>query len=189
MAARIVLILRWIAVAVMVLAVLLIMVRRKIPPARPSRSQSGPDWWREMWRRWMESREDARERSLNIAALRGRKALIVDPDPKSARVLAWRFQKLKCGVTRARNGAQAIARAREHEPDLIIADALLPDMMASEFYYGLPTRELPVVFVGVPAGQWDELRSLSHLIGCLSRPFDPEDAASLAGAMLRRMQG
>ncbi|OFX17710.1 MAG: hypothetical protein A2Z18_07530 [Armatimonadetes bacterium RBG_16_58_9] len=70
----------------------------------------------------------------------------------------------------------------------MIADALLPDVSAVEFYKSLNRRDIPVIYVGVLYAQWDELHRLGPNVLCLSKPFDPDEAAALAGLMLRRLE-
>ncbi len=176
---------RWLALIVLVLAIVLIIARLKLPmPER--RSESTITMLRRWWRHIRERREDIRAREDDLMALRGRKALLVDPDEKSARVMQWKLDSLGCRVTKARNGVQGLVIAREQAPDLVIADALLPDMRADEFYRSLGRPEAPVVFVGVMASHYDELRSLGPRVACLAKPYDPEEAAALAGYMLPR---
>jgi DNA-binding response OmpR family regulator len=139
-----------------------------------------------LWSRWLDAREDGRERSANLRALRGKRVLIADPDEKSARVLTWRLQRLRCGVHRARTASQALKLAPGIDPDVVIADALLADMNAAEFFQSLPRQNIPVVFVGVLRSQWDQIRSLGRDVACLAKPYDPDDVASFAGLAIRR---
>lgn len=180
--------LRWIAIAVIVIAFVLITIRRKMPsrPGSGARSKSTYEFWRDIWFRWQDAREDKREFASNMAALRGKRVLIADPDEKSVRILTWRLQKLRCSVTRTRTAAQALAKARELDPDAIVADALLADMTAVEFFENLPRPDVPLIFIGVLPSQWDQLRPLGRNVACLSKPFDPDDVASLAGMMVGR---
>lgn len=186
MPARLILALRWVALAVIVLAVVVIVLRRKLPPRPRMVSQPAPNFWRELWLRWLDAREDSRERAANMRALRGKRVIIADPDEKSARVLTWRLHRLRCSVHRARTATQALKLARELDPGLIVADALLADMNAAEFYQSLPRQSIPVVFVGVLRSQWDQIRSLGRDVACLAKPYDPDDVASFAGMAIRR---
>jgi CheY-like chemotaxis protein len=185
MSARLALMIRWAALAVLVLAIVLIIARWRLP-MREHRSRSTLDILRALWTRLRERREDAREHAVDVAALRDRTALIVGPEDKGLRVIRWKLEALKCKVIRARTGTHALAVARDEKPDVIVADALLPDMSAADFYQSLADADVPVAFVGVLGHQWDELHKLGRSVTCAGRPFDPEEVAAALGYMLRR---
>lgn len=143
-------------------------------------------YWKEVWETMRDRAADRRDRADSLRALRDSTALVVDPDEKSARVLAWQLQSLRCRVITSRNGAEGLAAANRTEPDIVIADALLPDVSAADFYQSLPSPERPVVFVGVVRDQYDSLRRLGRNVACFAKPYDPDEAIALAGYMLRR---
>ena len=187
MPARLATAVRYVGLALLLIAIALIVIRRKFP-SRERASQSMVGSVRELWRRIGERREDLRERSMNLRALRDKSALVVDPDEKSARVLNWKLGSLGCEVLRARTGANGLARAARENPSILIADALLADVSAAEFYKSLGRRDIPVIYLGVLYAQWDELHRLGRNVRCMSKPFDPDEAAALAGLMLRRLE-
>ena len=178
------LVIRYVAIAMLVLSVLLMIARWKYPQNQ-EKSPSAIERWREVWRLYRKSRDRERERSLDIRAVRRKSVLIVDPDEKSARVLVWRLEGMGCTVFRARNGTLGLSAANgSHGYQIVIADALLPDISAVEFYDRLPTG-LPVLYVGVLDNQRDELKQLGPNIACLRKPFDTEKAVELAGRLIR----
>jgi CheY-like chemotaxis protein len=176
---------RWLALFLLVVAALLIIVRWKFPVSQ-ERAEGTLDYWRRVLRKLRERRANAKEKSLSLAAVRRRTALVVDPDEKSARVMAWKLENLGCKVVRSRNGAGALSQSRRSQVDFVISDTLLSDISAAEFYDELAVREAPVIFVGVLRDQWDELRAKGRNVACLAKPYDPEEVAALAGYMLRR---
>ncbi len=184
MSARLALLLRYVGLVILVLAIVLIIARWKLP-MREHRSASTLDILRGLWARWRERRQGTREHSEDLAALRGKRALLVGPEDKSLRVMRWKLEGLRCAVVRARTGTQALALAHEERPDVVIADALLPDMSAEDFYRSLGSRDVPVAFVGALGRHWDEIRALGPNVTCAGRPFDPEEAAAAIGYMLR----
>ncbi len=185
MPARVILLIRWLALIVLVLAVVLIIARWKLPMPQ-TRSESLLATLRRALAGLRKRRADVRAHENDLAALQGRRALLVDPDEKSARVMAWKLENLRCAVVRTRTGMQALSLARTRNFDFVVVDALLPDMSAAEFYRSLGSNDRPVVFVGVLASQHEELRSLSDNVACLSKPYDPEEAAAIAGYILSR---
>ena len=103
MPTRLILIVRYIAILVILIAIVLIIIRRRFPSTY--RSGGGAQGLlRELWWRWREQRRDQREKQGNLRALRGKLALIVDPDDKTARVLSWRLGLLRCRTIRSRTG-------------------------------------------------------------------------------------
>jgi CheY-like chemotaxis protein len=74
------------------------------------------------------------------------------------------------------NGAQAIALAAEHVPDLVLLDLWLPDMdgidVARQLGDGTRTRGIPVVALSAlrPAPDGDELRE-AGFAGYLEKPI------------------
>lgn len=185
MPARVLLLIRWIALLVLILAILLIIVRLKLP--MPERRSTGLiESLRRLWARLRERREDARAKQADLRALQGKRVLLVDPEDKSARVMQWKLEDLGCSVITAKTGMQGLKLAARNAPDVVIVDALLPDIQASEFYRALELPDIPVVFVGTLASQYDELRRLGSKVACVSKPYDPEEVAALAGYMLPR---
>jgi len=185
MASRVLLIIRWIALLVLILAILLIIARLRFP-APDRRSVGMIESMRRLWARLREKREDAKARQADLRALRGKRVLLVDPEDKSARIMRWKLEDLGCDVIAAKTGMQGLKLVTRNAPDVVIVDALLPDIQASEFYYALKLPDTPVIFVGTLASQYDELRRLGSKVACVSKPYDPEEVAALAGYMLPR---
>lgn len=187
---------RYIAVILLVIALLLIFVRWRFPRANEGarRGRRRASFWRAFLSAHRESKAKQRSRRQDIQAIRGRSVLVVDPDEKSSRVLMWRLNQLGCKVTQARTGRQAIALARAEHPEpvegrsgameVIVSDALLPDISAADFCEAVRRTSLPIVLVGVLRDQLDTLREFES-VALLAKPYDPDDVAALAGRMLR----
>ena len=106
--------------------------------------------------------------------------------PCAPKPCCWRLESLDCTVLRARSGRAALRVDQQSAPDVVVADALLPDVSAIQFYEQLGAAHRPVVFVGVLREQWDALHSLGANVACFGKPYDPDEVAAQAGAMLRR---
>lgn len=184
MPAQLFIILRYIGIFVLIIAILLIIARWKFPVE--TRSKSIFAYIRDIWNAMRERREDVREKKHNLEALRNKTALLIDPDEKSSRIMTWKLESLGCRILRARDGVQGINQAAEQNPDFIIADTLLKDMSATDFFNSLKMRDIPVIFIGVLRNQWDELHKLGRNVACFAKPYDPEEVASLTGYMLLR---
>jgi DNA-binding response OmpR family regulator len=147
------------------------------------------DWLRDLWHAWRNRREDDEYVSENLEALEGKKALVVEPDAKSFRVLNWKLNSLGCEIIHARNGVSGLSVVEGERPDVIFVDSLLPDVSAVEFFDSLPDQNVPVVFLGVLRNQWNELHKLGRNVACLPKPYDPMEAASEAGRILLDRRG
>jgi two-component system alkaline phosphatase synthesis response regulator PhoP len=119
-----------------------------------------------------------------------RTVLIVDDEP-DIREVAQLSLELTYGwnVLMAGSGEEAVASAREHVPDAILLDVMMPGMDGPATFERLrthdATRSIPVVFLTAKA-QAAEKRQLQELgaAGVLSKPFDPMRLAGDVAAAL-----
>lgn len=103
--------------------------------------------------------------------------LIVD-DEKHNRALLTELLQGEHRVILAKNGIQALERAREHQPDLILLDVLMPEMdgyaVIRELKNDNQTRDIPVIFVTALDSIGDEERGLElGAVDYISKPFTP----------------
>jgi DNA-binding response OmpR family regulator len=96
-------------------------------------------------------------------------------------------------VTEAADGAEALARAREHGVALILLDVMLPDMGGHEVAEQLAaddrTRDLPVAFLSARAST-DDLRRGYELgaVDYITKPFDPVGLGERVLEIVRRVE-
>jgi CheY-like chemotaxis protein len=78
---------------------------------------------------------------------------VVDDDPTVCRLLAKTLEKEGYRVVSARNGVEALALAREHRPQAITLDVLMPQMdgwrALKELKADAELRDIPVIMVTV----------------------------------------
>lgn len=103
--------------------------------------------------------------------------LIVD-DEKHNRSLLTELLKADYKLIVAKNGEQALQRAHEHQPDLILLDVLMPDMDGYAVIRALKhdddTRDIPVIFVTALDSVGDEEKGLDlGAVDYISKPFHP----------------
>lgn len=103
--------------------------------------------------------------------------LIVD-DEKHNRMMLTELLKSDYQLILAKNGEQALQRAREHRPDLILLDVLMPDMDGYAVIRALKhddqTRDIPVIFVTALDSVSDEEKGLDlGAVDYISKPFHP----------------
>ncbi len=185
---------RYIAIFVLVIALLLVFVRWRFPMKETQGTGSGAggsreselSYWRALWLMYRRARKRNRERDKDLKAIRRKRVLVVDPYEKSSKVLVWRLEQLGCNVTRVRTGFLALKHIREGAVfDAIISDSLLPDISATNFCDALADWDIPAVLVGVLKTRREELSRLEGKVGFLGKHYDPDDAAALAGRLIR----
>jgi diguanylate cyclase (GGDEF)-like protein len=103
--------------------------------------------------------------------------LVVD-DEKQNRELLTELLKDDCKIILAKNGMQALERAQELQPDLILLDVLMPEMDGLEVIQRLKaddlTRHIPVIFVSALDSPDDEERGLDlGAVDYITKPFHP----------------
>ncbi len=103
--------------------------------------------------------------------------LVVDDDRQNRDLLAG-LLKDDCRVLLARNGAQALERARVHQPDLILLDIVMPEMDGYQVIQTLQadsqTRAIPVILISALDSLADEERGLDlGAVDYISKPFHP----------------
>jgi len=103
--------------------------------------------------------------------------LIVD-DEKQNRALLTELLQDEHRIILAKDGKQALERAREHLPDLILLDVLMPEMDGYTVIRALKnddlTRNIPVIFITALDSPGDEERGLElGAVDYISKPFNP----------------
>ena len=103
--------------------------------------------------------------------------LIVD-DEKHNRTLLTELLQDDYQIILAKNGVQALKKARERSPDLILLDVLMPEMdglaVIRALKAGDATRHIPVIFVSALDSILDEERGLElGAVDYITKPFHP----------------
>lgn len=106
--------------------------------------------------------------------------LIVDDSSEDRAILRIMFESHGCGVREADNGRQALTEALARQPDLIISDALMPEMDGFQFLRGAKAderlREVPFIFYSAVYTGHDE-EELARKLGAeafVVKPLEPE---------------
>ena len=103
--------------------------------------------------------------------------LIVD-DEKQNRLLLTELFGTTYKIIQAKNGVQALEKARQHRPDLILLDVLMPEMdgmgVLRELKRDDATRLIPVIFITALDSATDEENGLNlGAVDYISKPFHP----------------
>ncbi|HYO03295.1 MAG TPA: response regulator transcription factor [Mycobacterium sp.] len=118
----------------------------------------------------------------------GYRALVVDDEVPLAEVVASYLEREMFDVTLAHSGADALALAREIDPDVVVLDLALPGIDGLEVCRQLRTfSDAYVVMLTARDTELDTIVGLS--VGAddyVTKPFSPRELVARIHAMLRR---
>jgi DNA-binding response OmpR family regulator len=116
--------------------------------------------------------------------------LIVDDESRMRRFIRMNMELEGYQVIEADNGIQALDQIRQHTPDLVIMDVMMPQMDGFETLKLL--REIstvPVILLTVKSDEEDKIQGLG--LGAddyITKPFSPRELSSRVSAVLRRAE-
>lgn len=116
--------------------------------------------------------------------------LIVDDESRMRRFIRMNMELEGYRVFEAENGIQALDQIRQHTPDLVIMDVMMPKMDGFETLKLL--REIstvPVILLTVKSDEEDKIHGLG--LGAddyVTKPFSPRELSSRVSAVLRRAE-
>jgi CheY-like chemotaxis protein len=112
------------------------------------------------------------------------RVLVADDDPIILRLLEVNLGLEDFVVETASRGEDAIRRAQELRPDVIILDVMMPGMsgyeVAEQLRQDPDTSGIPVVFLSARAQEEDRKRG--HALGVaayVTKPFDPGELVDI----------
>jgi PAS domain S-box-containing protein len=109
--------------------------------------------------------------------MRDLKILVVDDEKDSRVLIAHYLEEFGCKVITAAGGEQGIQLAREHAPDLITLDLMMPGMTGWEVLKHMKAdpelKRIPIVIVSVIANEGKG--SLLGAVDLVTKPFERED--------------
>ncbi len=119
--------------------------------------------------------------------------LIVEDERDIADLLRYNLQEAGFKTDYVRNGADALQRAVEKTPDLILLDLMLPEvdgMIVCRLLRNDPrTKNIPIVMVTAKTEEKDRVAGLE--LGAddyITKPFSPREVVLRVSAVLRRIQ-
>jgi CheY-like chemotaxis protein len=119
--------------------------------------------------------EERRAAVLNALTHRGRRALVVDTDPVTARACRTALEAMGFIIERVDSGVAAVVAARGRVPDVILMDTQLRDVSAAEVIGWLRSSNLalasiPIVVIGTIDGSRLAVRD-SRVTATLRKPL------------------
>jgi len=117
--------------------------------------------------------------------------LVVDDEPKVARLARDYLEKNGFRVTTAGDGQSALAIARREKPDLVILDLMLPTIDGREVCRRLRREsDVPIIMLTALSEEIDQVTGLE--IGAddyITKPFSARALVARVRALLRRTRG
>jgi CheY-like chemotaxis protein len=108
-----------------------------------------------------------------------RKVLMVDDEPDIRQIGRMSLAKVgKWEVVLATGGLEAVELAKEHRPDLVLLDAMMPGLDGPATLARLratpETQDIPVIFMTAKVQKQEVARYIeAGAAGVISKPFDP----------------
>ncbi len=117
-----------------------------------------------------------------------RQVLVVDDEPHIRTVLRGYLEAEGFAVSEAADGEAAIRQVRQHAPDLMLLDVMLPGIDGLEVLRRVRTQsDVYVILVTARSEEVDKLVGLG--VGAddyVTKPFSPREVAARVKAVLRR---
>ena len=114
--------------------------------------------------------------------------LVVDDEPPIVDVLVYNLQRASYEVLVARDGREALDKARREQPDLIILDLMLPYLDGLEVCRALRReRDVPIIMLTARDSEVDRVVGLE--LGAddyVVKPFSVRELVARVGSVLRR---
>jgi DNA-binding response OmpR family regulator len=119
------------------------------------------------------------------------KILVVDDEPDALELIQFNLKGAGMEVLTASNGSEALKKARNNLPDLIILDLMLPEVDGLEVCKILrreeKTADIPICMLTAKAAEIDRVLGLE--LGAddyVTKPFSPRELVLRVKALLRR---
>jgi two-component system, OmpR family, KDP operon response regulator KdpE len=124
----------------------------------------------------------------NRIDLRDKLILVVDDEPRLVTFMRMNLEIEGCRVISATNGREALERARDDMPDLVLLDIMMPGMDGFEVLRRLrESSTVPVIVLTAKDDEEDRVRGLE--LGAddyMGKPFSQRELVSRIRAVLRR---
>jgi DNA-binding response OmpR family regulator len=121
------------------------------------------------------------------------KVLIVDDEPDALELIAFNLKGAGLDVTTAADGNEALKKASQHPPDLIVLDVMLPEVDGLEVCKVLrrdkKTAGIPILMLTAKAAEIDRVLGLE--LGAddyVTKPFSPRELVLRVKRLLRAPQ-
>lgn len=117
--------------------------------------------------------------------------LVADDEPRITKLVSIALGEEGFRVVRAGSGEEALAKAEELRPDIVLLDIVMPDLDGIEVMRQLRERRpVPVILLTAKGSTADKAKGLD--LGAddyIAKPFHPDELVARVRAVLRRSSG
>ena len=117
--------------------------------------------------------------------------LLVDDEPTVSELAAFHLERAGYAVTEAATGEEALARAAEIRPDLILLDLVLPDLSGWQVLERLrrepATESTPVILLSASVKEAEKAAD-SKVFAFVAKPFEPKELPVVVAEGLRSVE-
>src|SRR6185436_3856974 len=131
--------------------------------------------------------------SVVTRAFKMAKILVVDDEPDAVELIEFNLKAAGYEVVTAADGAEALKKSRQVNPDLVLLDLMLPEVDGLEVCKLLrrdpATSGIPIIMVTAKAAEIDRVLGLE--LGAddyVTKPFSPRELVLRVKSLLRRGQ-
>jgi two-component system KDP operon response regulator KdpE len=117
--------------------------------------------------------------------------LVADDEPRITKLVSIALGEEGFRVITASGGEEALRKAEEYRPDVVLLDIVMPDLDGIEVMRQLRTsRPVPVILLTAKGSTADKAKGLD--LGAddyVAKPFHPDELAARVRAVIRRASG
>jgi len=120
----------------------------------------------------------------------GETILVMDDDPVIQKLLTVNFEMEGYRVVTAGDGVEGLERVKEHQPDIVLVDIMMPRMDGFEVLHRLKddpaTASIPVVVLSAKAQATDIQTGVeAGADDYITKPFDPLELLDKVTALIK----
>lgn len=122
----------------------------------------------------------------------GYKILVVDDEPPIVRLMEFILARQGHEMVVAVNGEEALARVREHDPDLVLLDIMMPRIDGYEVARRLRAdpehQDIAIIMLSAKAQEEDIRKGMEVGVNeYITKPFSPEHLVHVVTGYLSRL--
>ena len=119
--------------------------------------------------------------------------LIVEDEIAIVTMLRYNLEKEGFRVLATSDGEEAVTMVKEHHPDIIVLDWMLPGMtgveVCKQLRWNQDTKNIPIIMLSARGEEGDRIRGLdSGADDYMVKPFSPSELISRIKAVFRRIR-